>query len=66
MRLLQSTWTEILTLSLAFRSLPPTGKLNFAVDFILDEMLARECGAIEIYHLVSKKMFCINFMYAGM
>ncbi|XP_073999679.1 estrogen-related receptor isoform X2 [Rhodnius prolixus] len=51
MRLLQSTWTEILTLSLAFRSLPPTGKLNFAVDFILDEMLARECGAIEIYHL---------------
>uniref|UniRef100_A0A0A9YA46 Steroid hormone receptor ERR2 n=1 Tax=Lygus hesperus TaxID=30085 RepID=A0A0A9YA46_LYGHE len=51
MRLLQSTWTEILTLSLAFRSLPPSGKLNFAVDFIIDEMLAQECGAMDLYQL---------------
>ncbi|KAK9497498.1 hypothetical protein O3M35_004204 [Rhynocoris fuscipes] len=51
MRLLQSTWTEILTLSLAFRSLPPTGKLRFAVNFMLDEIQAQECGALEIYQL---------------
>ncbi|KAF6216280.1 hypothetical protein GE061_000620 [Apolygus lucorum] len=51
MRLLQSTWTEILTLSLAFRSLPPCGKLNFAADFIFDEMLAQECGAMDLYQL---------------
>ncbi|BES90762.1 Estrogen-related receptor [Nesidiocoris tenuis] len=51
MRLLQSTWTEILTLSLAYRSLPPCGKLRFAVDFIFDESLAHECGAMELYQL---------------
>nr|XP_024216822.1 steroid hormone receptor ERR2 isoform X2 [Halyomorpha halys] len=51
MRLLQSTWTEILTLSLAFRSLPPSGKLMFAVNFLLDEIQAQQCGASEIFHV---------------
>lgn len=56
MRLLQSTWTEILTLALAFRSLPPSGKLMFAIDFFLDEVQAQECGASELYQL------CVSIM----
>ncbi|CAH0550131.1 unnamed protein product [Brassicogethes aeneus] len=51
MRLLQSTWAEILTLTLAYRSLPSInlGKLKFATDFSLDEKQSRECGALELY-----------------
>ncbi|KAL1110214.1 hypothetical protein AAG570_008291 [Ranatra chinensis] len=61
MRLLQSTWTEILTLSLAFRSLPPNGRLRFAVDFFFDEGQAQDCGAVELFQLVlaCKKYFCL-------
>lgn len=62
MRLLQSTWAEILTLTLVFRSLQLTsnsggssGKLRFASDFWLDEKLARDSGAIEIYQHVSRR-----------
>lgn len=55
MRLLQSTWAEILTLTLAYRSISvaTTGKLKFAVDFMLDEKQARECGAAELFQTVS-------------
>ncbi|KAF7262888.1 hypothetical protein GWI33_003929 [Rhynchophorus ferrugineus] len=51
MRLLQSTWAEILTLTLAFRSLPMVslGRLKFAIDFTLDEKQSKDCGAIELY-----------------
>ncbi|XP_074042238.1 estrogen-related receptor isoform X2 [Leptinotarsa decemlineata] len=51
MRLLQSTWAEILTLTLAFRSLPLVGlgRLQFATDFILDEKQSRDCGTLELY-----------------
>lgn len=51
MRLLQSTWAEILTLTLAFRSLPMAslGRLKFAMDFTLDEKQSKDCGAIELY-----------------
>ncbi|KAH0954991.1 hypothetical protein HN011_003179 [Eciton burchellii] len=49
MRLLQSTWAEILTFTLAWRSTPNTGRLRFAQDFMLDERLARECHCIELY-----------------
>ncbi|XP_063231246.1 steroid hormone receptor ERR1 isoform X2 [Bacillus rossius redtenbacheri] len=49
MRLLQSTWAEILTLTLAFRSLSSSGKLRFSSDFTLDESQARDCGALEMY-----------------
>ncbi|XP_019880248.1 steroid hormone receptor ERR2 isoform X2 [Aethina tumida] len=51
MRLLQSTWAEILTLTLAFRSLPMAslGRLKFATDFTLDEKQSRDCGAIDLY-----------------
>lgn len=53
MRLLQSTWAEILTLTLAFRSLPAHGgKLRFAIDFWLDEKQARDAGASELYQHV--------------
>ncbi|KAF5273107.1 hypothetical protein FQA39_LY07597 [Lamprigera yunnana] len=51
MRLLQSTWAEILTLTLAHRSLQllGLGRLKFASDFTLDERQARECGATDLY-----------------
>lgn len=50
MRLLQSTWAEILTLTIAYRSLPHnSGKIRFATDLVLDEIQARECGFSEIY-----------------
>lgn len=55
MRLLQSTWAEILTLTLAYRSMKllSSGKLRFAADFTLDEKQARDCGAYELYNRVS-------------
>ncbi|XP_017788639.1 PREDICTED: steroid hormone receptor ERR1 isoform X1 [Habropoda laboriosa] len=49
MRLLQSTWAEILTFSLAWRSMPNNGRLRFAQDFTLDERLARECHCLDLY-----------------
>jgi len=63
MRLLQSTWAEILTLTLTYRSLSCTGKLRFASDFTLDEKQARECGAIELYQHVSKPEPKIKNLY---
>jgi estrogen-related receptor ERR len=53
MRLLQSTWAEILTLSLAFRSVSMGGRLLFASDFNLDEKQARDAGVHELYQPVS-------------
>ncbi|XP_042872270.1 steroid hormone receptor ERR1-like isoform X1 [Penaeus japonicus] len=50
MRLLQSTWGEILTLGLAYRSMPAHAHtLLFAHDFTLDEKQARECNATELF-----------------
>lgn len=49
MRLLQSTWAEIITFTLAWRSMPNTGRLRFAQDFTLDEKLARDCHCMELY-----------------
>ncbi|XP_071536712.1 steroid hormone receptor ERR1-like isoform X3 [Panulirus ornatus] len=50
MRLLQSTWGEILTLGLAYRSIPAhSHTLHFAPDFTLDEKQARECNATELF-----------------
>lgn len=55
MQLLQSTWAEILTLTLAYRSLPMVapGKLKFALDFQLDDKLSKDCGAFELYQTVN-------------
>lgn len=53
MKLLQVTWAEILTLQLAYRSIPFTGRLMFARDFWLDERTAKECGASEVFNHVS-------------
>ncbi|XP_050311559.1 steroid hormone receptor ERR2 isoform X2 [Anthonomus grandis grandis] len=55
MRLLQSTWAEILTLTLAYRSLPLSslGRLKFAMDFTMDEKQSKDCGAIELYQTCS-------------
>lgn len=59
MRLLQSTWAEILTLTVTYRSLRCTGELKFAADFSVDEKMARECGAMDIYqhcmHIVERQ-----------
>lgn len=57
MRLLQSTWAEILTFSLAWRSIPNCGKLRFAQDFTLDERLARECHCLELFSHVRNTRF---------
>jgi hypothetical protein len=65
MRLLQSTWAEILTLTLTYRSLSCTGKLRFASDFTLDEKQARECGAIELYQHVSEPLFMFPHHYSN-
>ncbi|XP_019562344.2 steroid hormone receptor ERR2 isoform X1 [Aedes albopictus] len=50
MRLLQVSWAELLTLMLAHRSIPYTGRLYFATDFWLDERSAKECGALDLYN----------------
>lgn len=65
MRLLQSTWAEILTLTLAYRSLPLSGlgRLKFASDFTLDMKQSRDCGATELYLTVSFKVFQMNLRY---
>lgn len=63
MRLLQASWAEILTLTLSYRSLPlSSGKLRFATDFTLDELQARDCGAFEIYQLVSINISSPSFV----
>ncbi|XP_055637344.1 steroid hormone receptor ERR2 isoform X2 [Toxorhynchites rutilus septentrionalis] len=50
MRLLQVSWAELLTLMLAHRSIPFSGRLYFATDFWLDERSAKECGAADLYN----------------
>ncbi|KAL3206286.1 hypothetical protein MRX96_040146 [Rhipicephalus microplus] len=60
MRLLQTTWAEILSLALAYRSchLSPPVRLMFASDLIIDERQASECRAEELFlhtaHLVKR------------
>lgn len=53
MKLLQMTWAELLTLQLAYRSIPFSGKLIFAKEFWLDERSAKACGALDLYNHVS-------------
>lgn len=50
MKMLQVSWAEVLTLQVAQRSLPFTGKIFFATDFWLDERSAKECGALELFN----------------
>lgn len=54
MRLLQVSWAELLTLMLAHRSIPFSGRLYFATDFWLDERTAKECGALDLYNHVGR------------
>lgn len=53
MRLLQSTWAEMLSLMLAYRSMSGGGggplRLRFATDLALDEQQAREIGAQDLF-----------------
>lgn len=65
MKLLQVTWAEILTLQLAYRSIPFTGRLMFAKDFWLDERTAKECGASEVFNHVSSG-WCGSFAFNKM
>ena len=56
MRLLQSTWGEILTLGLAFRSMANGGtRLHFATDLIVDENAAKDLQADDLYYQVGLK-----------
>ncbi|XP_067643481.1 steroid hormone receptor ERR1 [Eurosta solidaginis] len=50
MKLLQVSWAEILTFQLSFRSLPFNGRLCFATDVWMDELLAKDCGYAEFYY----------------
>ena len=52
MRLLQCSWSEILTLTLVYRSLPRNGRLNFAPDLCLTADMAAEAGMDEFYQHV--------------
>lgn len=67
MRLLQSTWAEILTLTLAYRSVPliQLARLKFASDFTLDEKQSKDCGALELYQTVRDLISfrCTGFSY---
>lgn len=58
MKMLQVSWAEVLTLQVAQRSLPFTGKIYFATDFWLDARSAKECGALELYNHVSVLILC--------
>ncbi|CAG9789128.1 unnamed protein product [Diatraea saccharalis] len=51
MRLLQSTWAEMLSLMLAYRSMQSGSalRLRFATDLTLDEKQAKELGAQDIF-----------------
>ena len=63
MRQLQGSWSEVLILSLVYRSLPMTEKvpnaaesslkwrLKFAPDFAMDEIMAVESGLKDFYLL---------------
>ncbi|XP_045527218.1 steroid hormone receptor ERR1-like isoform X1 [Pieris brassicae] len=55
MRLLQSTWAEMLSLMLAYRSMSCGSalRLRFANDFTLDEQQAREIGAHDLFLQIS-------------
>lgn len=56
MKLLQMTWAELLTLQLAYRSIPYSGKLIFAKEFWLDERTAKACGALDLFNHVRNQM----------
>lgn len=52
MRLLQTSWPEVLSLSLAYRSMPMSHgqpKLQWTSDFCMTEKEARECGMEELF-----------------
>lgn len=61
MKMLQVNWAEVLTLQVAHRSLPFTGKIYFATDFWLEERSAKECGAVELYNHVSAVLCLLSF-----
>lgn len=54
MQLLQASWSEILTFSLCFRSLPKSNsRLCFAPDFSITEQEANNCGLSQFFNHVS-------------
>ncbi|XP_051005575.1 steroid hormone receptor ERR2 isoform X1 [Acomys russatus] len=50
--LLQSSWMEILTLGIVYRSLPYDDKLAYAEDYIMDEEHSRHVGLLELYQAI--------------
>lgn len=70
MRLLQTSWPEVLSLSLAFRSMPVNSgqpKLQWSSDFFMTEKEARDCGMEELFFQVIDTPFyrlvdaCLTF-----
>jgi len=67
MRLLQTSWPEVLTLSLAFRSIPLNStnpKLQWSADFGMNEKEARECGMEELFFQVGGSIRSNLFLHA--
>ena len=50
---------QVLTLSLLFRSLPKSGKLNFAPDLSINETEASDCG-LDVFY---EKVFTFTFTF---
>eukprot|EP00091_Calanus_sinicus_P006189 TRINITY_DN16794_c0_g1_i1.p1 TRINITY_DN16794_c0_g1~~TRINITY_DN16794_c0_g1_i1.p1 ORF type:complete len:161 (-),score=24.77 TRINITY_DN16794_c0_g1_i1:403-885(-) len=60
MKLLQSSWTEVLTLVLVYRSLPKLRKTEFCLStFLCNEAEASECG---LEHFFEKCMLIVERM----
>lgn len=57
MKLLQCSWTEVLTLALVYRSLPKLGRLNFAADFSLS---AADCDRSGLTRFFDKCMLIVG------
>ncbi|CAG9105600.1 unnamed protein product [Plutella xylostella] len=69
MRLLQSTWAEMLSLMTAYRSMSSAPlRLRFAHDLSLDEAQAREIGAHDLFlqHNSIDKWVCIQVPWVVM
>lgn len=61
MRLLQATWAEVLTLSVAFRSVGLGGRIAFASDISLDEKAARDASVLDLFLPVNKLLILCSF-----
>ena len=62
MRILQSSWGELLVAGLAWRSLGGRQRLFFAPRLLMDDSSARDCRAGEMYSQVGRGVFPAYFL----